>query len=84
MDTKMKQEILFIWKNFKILGHVTQIWASGVLVPWPGINQGLQQWEHGVLTTGLLGNSLDISFIFSFFFFWTDLIVVLSKQILKL
>ena len=31
--------------------------ACGILVPWPWIELGPQQWKHGVLTTGQLGNS---------------------------
>ena len=32
--------------------------AFGVLVPWPGIESGPQQWKSQVLTTGLSGDSL--------------------------
>ena len=31
--------------------------ACGILLPWPGIEPGPQQWKHRVLTTGLPGNS---------------------------
>ena len=31
--------------------------ACGILVPWPGIEPGPQQWKHRVLTTGPPGNS---------------------------
>ena len=34
--------------------------SYGILVPRPGIEPKPQQWERGVLTTGLQGNSLKI------------------------
>ena len=37
--------------------------ACGILVPWPGIEPGPQQWEHWVLITGLPGNSLTVVLI---------------------
>ena len=33
--------------------------ACRILVPWPGIEPGPWQWEHGVLTTEPPGNSLN-------------------------
>ena len=33
--------------------------ACGILAPWPGIEPG-PQWKHGVLTTGLPGNSPEV------------------------
>ena len=42
--------------------------ACGILVPWPGIEPGLWQWNHWVLTTGLPRKSL-----FSFLFRSNDL-----------
>ena len=36
--------------------------ACGILVPQPGIvNPYCLHWEHGVLTTGLLGKSLELT-----------------------
>ena len=36
--------------------------ACRILVPWPGIEPGVRQWEHWVLTTGPPGNSHMQSF----------------------
>ena len=38
-------------------GHAT--WLAGSLFSAQGSNLGSQQWKHGVLTTGLPGNSLS-------------------------
>ena len=38
---------LFFWPRHK---------ACGILVPWPAIERGPQQWKRRVLTTGLPGN----------------------------
>ena len=37
--------------------------ACRILVPWPGIEPALQQWKHGVLTTGFPGNAPEIVLI---------------------
>ena len=42
--------------------------ACGILVPDQGLNPYPLQWEHGVLTTGLVGNSLSGSNIVLVFF----------------
>ena len=36
-------------------------WIVWILVPWPGIEPGPQQWKHQVLPTiELLGNSREV------------------------
>ena len=37
--------------------------VCGILVPWPGIEPGPQQWKHWVLTTGPPGNSPNRPFL---------------------
>ena len=42
--------------------------ACRVLVPWPGIEPRPWQWKHQVLTTGLPGNSLNLSNLWQFLY----------------
>ena len=60
------RKLLWVYfENFKVLGKWKALLfggrprcvACGILLPWPGLNPGPQQWEHGVLTTGPPGNS---------------------------
>ena len=60
--------------NFLKLSSLFFFWpcyvACGILVPRPGIEPRLWQWQHRVLSTGLPGNSL--SSLFKFFFLFAD------------
>ena len=42
--------------------------ACGILLPQPGIEPMPLQWKHGVLTTGPLGKSFNISWIWILLF----------------
>ena len=56
--------VLLKKKNFFLIFWPCNM-ACGILVPWPGIEVGSQQYKHCVLTTGPPGNYM----CFFFFFF---------------
>ena len=69
--------------------------VCGILVPWPGIEPGPQQWERQVLTTGSPGNSqvvgflktywkvsLDQVFFYLFTYFWLCWVFVATQAFL--
>ena len=54
LNLRKSIERLYFYIKTKFWPHQT---ACRILVPGPGIEPGLQYWKHGVLTTGLPGNS---------------------------
>ena len=70
----------FIWFLFFFFGQTVLL--VGILVPWPGIELHPLQWKLGVLTIGLLGNSLIC--VYEFWYIYNILASFCSNLALSL